>query len=112
MTAIAYLTATGGRLGDVKGDATERGREGSIPLLSVAHAVETPIDPATGQASGRRQHRPIVVTKRIDQASPRLLEALVTNGSTRASRSPCGGRPPRAPGPITSSRFRTRPSSA
>ena len=79
MAAIAYLTAHGQKQGDIKGGATEKGREGSIPLISVAYEVDAPFDSATGQASGKRVHKPIMIVKVIDQASPRLLQALVTN---------------------------------
>jgi type VI secretion system secreted protein Hcp len=79
MAAIAYLTVHGQKQGDIKGGATEKGREGSIPLISVAYEVDAPFDSATGRASGKRVHKPITIVKVIDQASPRLLEALVTN---------------------------------
>jgi type VI secretion system secreted protein Hcp len=79
MAALAYLTVHGQKQGDIKGGATEKGREGSIPLISVAYEVDAPFDSATGQASGKRVHKPITIVKVIDQASPRLLQALVTN---------------------------------
>ena len=79
MAPIAYLTARGQKQGDIKGGATEKGREGSIPLISVAYDVETPLDPASGLPTGKRVHKPITVVKVIDQATPTLLQALVTN---------------------------------
>ena len=41
--------------------------------------VLSPRDPATGQASGRRVHSPIVFTKEWGAASPQIYQALVTN---------------------------------
>ena len=79
MALIAYLTLRGQKQGDIKGGATEKGREGSIPLISVAYDVETPLDPASGLPTGKRVHKPIRVVKVIDQATPKLLQALVTN---------------------------------
>jgi type VI secretion system secreted protein Hcp len=79
MTTIAYLTLRGQKQGDIKGGATEKGREGSIPLISVAYRVETPHDPVSGLPTGKRLHSPITVVKVIDQATPRLLQALVSN---------------------------------
>jgi type VI secretion system secreted protein Hcp len=79
MAMIAYLTARGQKQGDIKGGATEKEREGSIPLISVAYDVETPLDPASGLPTGKRVHKPITVVKFIDQATPTLLQALVTN---------------------------------
>ena len=75
----AYLTLRGQKQGDIKGGATKKGREGSIPLISVAYEVETPLDPASGLPTGKRVHKPITVVKVIDQASPKLLQAFVTN---------------------------------
>src|SRR5256885_1757279 len=39
----------------------------------------SPRDVATGHASGKRIHKPIVFTKEWDAASPKLFQALVTN---------------------------------
>ena len=79
MLATAFLTARGARQGDIKGDVTLKGREGSIALVSVAHALDAPYDAATGQMSGKRQHKPVMVATRIDQATPRLIAAMVAN---------------------------------
>jgi type VI secretion system secreted protein Hcp len=75
----AYLVMRVQKQGDIKGGATEKGREGSIPLISVAYDVETPLDPASGLPTGKRVHKPIAVVKVIDQATPKLLQALVTD---------------------------------
>jgi type VI secretion system secreted protein Hcp len=79
MATTAYLTVHGQKQGEIKGGATEKGREGWIPLISVAYGVESPRDPASGLPTGRRVHTPITVVKVIDQASPNLLQALVAN---------------------------------
>jgi len=79
MAAMAYLTAVGARQGDIKGDVTLRGREGSVALVSVSHEIDTPYDVATGHISGKRQHKPLVVIALLDRATPKLYQALVTN---------------------------------
>jgi type VI secretion system secreted protein Hcp len=79
MAAIAYLTAKGQRQGDIVGGVTEKGREGSIALSAVAYELAAPYDQATGQITGKRQHKPVSIVKSIDQASPQLLQAWVTN---------------------------------
>ncbi|HME84143.1 MAG TPA: type VI secretion system tube protein TssD [Roseiarcus sp.] len=79
MATIAYLTARGEKQGDIKGDVTAKGREGSIALISVSYQVESPVDPATGHVTGKRIHKPVTIVKVIDQATPKLVEALVTN---------------------------------
>jgi type VI secretion system secreted protein Hcp len=50
-----------------------------IPVLSFNMAVTSPRDAATGQASGKRQHKPIVVGLPWDNASPKLFSAMVNN---------------------------------
>ena len=79
MPIIGYLAARGQKQGDIKGGATEKGREGSIPLISVAYDVERSFDPGSGQPTGKRVHKPISVVKVIDRATPTLLQALVSN---------------------------------
>lgn len=79
MSTTAYLTLTGKAQGAIKGNVTATDREGAIALLSVGYEISTPFDATTGQASGKRQHKPIVVTKAIDETSPNLLKALVAN---------------------------------
>lgn len=38
-----------------------------------------PTDPATGQVSGKRQHKPLTFTKQWGAASPQIFQAAVTN---------------------------------
>jgi type VI secretion system secreted protein Hcp len=81
---IAYLTLKGAKQGDIKGSVTQKGREGMIALISVSYGVETPIDAASGEASGKRQHQPVRITKEVDQTTPQLFEALVINETLTA----------------------------
>ena len=53
----AYLTLRGQKQGDIKGGATKKGREGSIPLISVAYEVERRLDWASGLPTGKRIHQ-------------------------------------------------------
>jgi type VI secretion system secreted protein Hcp len=48
-------------------------------VLELEYAVNTPYDVATGQASGKRQHKPLTIVKEWGAASPQLYQALVTN---------------------------------
>jgi type VI secretion system secreted protein Hcp len=79
MAMTAYLTIKGTKQGDIKGGVTDKGREGSIAVIAVSYQIETPLDPASGGATGKRQHKPITITKAIDAATPNLFQALVTN---------------------------------
>lgn len=79
MALNAYLKLRGQKQGDIKGSVTQKGREGKIMVIAVSHDVVSPRDAATGQATGKRQHRPLIITKEVDRASPLLSSALVNN---------------------------------
>ena len=53
--------------------------QGSTEVIGYSHGIISPRDPATGQATGKRQHEPIVIQKEIDRSSPLLFKALVQN---------------------------------
>jgi type VI secretion system Hcp family effector len=48
-------------------------------LLTFSYGVESPRDISTGQASGKRQHQPIVITKEWGASLPQLFQALWSN---------------------------------
>jgi type VI secretion system secreted protein Hcp len=66
---------------DVKGESTQvsMGREGSIECISYEESVSAARETGTNMVTGRRQHQPIRIVKRIDSASPLLMKALVEN---------------------------------
>lgn len=74
-----YLKVKGSKQGDIKGDVTEKGKEGLIKTITFEHEVTSPRDMASGQASGKRQHKPLIITKEIDKSSPLLMAALTKN---------------------------------
>ena len=51
----------------------------SIPLIAVSHEVVSPRDPATGQATGKRQHKPFTMTMQWGATTPKFITALTTN---------------------------------
>jgi type VI secretion system secreted protein Hcp len=75
----AYLKLTGTRTGTVQGSVTQKGREGKIAVIAVAHEIVAPRDAATGLPSGKRQHQPLTITKELDRASVPLRSMLVNN---------------------------------
>jgi type VI secretion system secreted protein Hcp len=79
MALNAYLTLTGETQGEIKGSATQAGREDSIVVTAVDHQFNSPRDAATGLPTGRRQHQPIVITKELDRSSPLLAAVLARN---------------------------------
>jgi len=79
MALNAYMRLTGETQGEIIGPVTLRGREDSIQVIAVNHNVNSPRDAASGLPSGKRQHKPLTITKEIDMASPLLMNILVNN---------------------------------
>lgn len=74
-----YVTIEGTRQGAFKGESVREAHKDKIAGLSYSHEITSPRDIATGQASGKRQHGPITITKEWGPSSPQLFQALVTN---------------------------------
>ena len=60
----------------VEGDGESHGESGFTDCLAFADGITTDQAP-TGRSLGRRHPEPIVVRKRIDRTTPRLLESAV-----------------------------------
>ena len=79
MALNAYLKLKAQKQGDIKGSVTQKGREGQIMVIAVSHEIVSPRDSASGLPTGKRQHKPFVITKEIDKSTPLLFNALVNN---------------------------------
>jgi type VI secretion system secreted protein Hcp len=79
MALNAYLKLKGQKQGMIKGSVTQKGREGKIMVIAVSHEIVSPRDAASGLPTGKRQHKPFVITKELDKSSPLLYNALVNN---------------------------------
>ena len=79
MALNAYLTLTGETQGKIDGSCTQAGREFAIEVYGWTHEVDSPRDAASGLPTGKRQHKPITVTKEIDKSTPLLMNVLVNN---------------------------------
>jgi type VI secretion system secreted protein Hcp len=55
------------------------GTQATIDVLKFEQGIVSPRDVASGQATGKRQYKPIMITKRIDASTPLLLQACATN---------------------------------
>lgn len=75
----AYLKLKGQKQGDIKGSVTQKGREGAIKVISVSHEIVSPRDPQSGLPTGKRQHKPMVITKELDKSTPLLYSAMSKN---------------------------------
>ena len=77
------LTMTGTKQGKIKGSNTKK--EGDLDFSqgvechSFSYSVTVPYDSRSGHSSGQRSHKPLTITREVDSASPKLLQALCTN---------------------------------
>ena len=73
------------RIEEYPGSSEKEGREGTSDVFAVDHELIVPFDPATGAATGVRQHKPLTVLKVIDKATPGLHKALTTGQNLRTA---------------------------
>lgn len=79
MALNAYLKLKGQKSGEIKGSVTQKGREGKIMVIAASHDLMSPRDPASGLPTGKRMHKPFVITKELDKSSPLLYRVFATN---------------------------------
>ena len=77
-TVHLYLKSNGA---DVAGDSSQvsLGRENSIECIYFESGVVTAREAGSAIATGRRQHQPVLIRKRIDKSSPLIAKALCNN---------------------------------
>ncbi|MEQ1621765.1 MAG: type VI secretion system tube protein TssD [Methylococcales bacterium] len=57
-------------------------KTGAFPIIyanAVSYSVISPRDAASGLPTGKRQHKPVTITKPMSEASPLLFNAIATN---------------------------------
>jgi type VI secretion system secreted protein Hcp len=74
-----HMWLTGEAQGEIHGSCTVAGREDSIGVIGFEHSVISSRDEASGLPTGKRQHSPITITKRIDKSTPLIYRVLVSN---------------------------------
>ena len=79
LTIVGAVQGTMTVTGQTQGAITGGGPNGAIEIEGLTHDVVSPRDPASGLPTGKRLHKPIVITKEIDRSTPLLLQALFTN---------------------------------
>lgn len=81
MALNAFALLKGKSQGEIKGESTQRGehRDDALEIYGWNHEVISPRDAASGLPTGKRQHKPLQIIKKIDKASPLLMNALCTN---------------------------------
>ena len=84
MALNAYLTILAEKQGPIRGSVTHKGREGKILVFAVMHEIVCPRDPASGRPTGKRVHKPFIVTKELDRSTPLLYSVLTNNENIKA----------------------------
>jgi type VI secretion system secreted protein Hcp len=79
MSVKVFVTVTGADKKLFKGESLQKGFENKIPVVGLDFGFLVPHDPASGQASGKRQHQPIVFTKEWGASSSRFYAAAYAN---------------------------------
>jgi type VI secretion system secreted protein Hcp len=74
-----FMKATGQKTGAFLGDSTQRLHESETVVLAYSYELVSPRDAASGLPTGKRQHKPIQITKVLSSNSPQFLNALSTN---------------------------------
>jgi type VI secretion system secreted protein Hcp len=86
----AYMAIEGSKQGlitkdtftqDSVGKIYQQGHEDEILVQAFEHQVIRPTDPQSGQPTGDRVHKPLMITKVFDRSSPLLFSALTTGES-------------------------------
>lgn len=72
-----YVSIKGTKQGQFKGESPNPNLRDKMVALKFTYEVTSPRDAATGMVSGKRQHKPVVITKEWGAASPQLFQALV-----------------------------------
>jgi type VI secretion system secreted protein Hcp len=75
--AVGTVSLRGAQQGQIGGG--QDGTTAAMEILGFSHEIVSPRDAASGLPTGKRQHKPITITKELDAASPQLFQALVNN---------------------------------
>jgi type VI secretion system secreted protein Hcp len=79
MAYEAYMKCKFNKQGASKGESPKKDRKDWISVLAFNFEVQSPRDAATGQASGKRQYKPVRFLKEWGAASPQLMTACARN---------------------------------
>ncbi|WPO98712.1 Hcp family type VI secretion system effector [Pseudomonas sp. HR96] len=69
----------------LKGSVDVQGRQGSIEVLALDHALSIPTDNNSGKLTGTRIHEPLRFTKEVDASSAYLYKAVSTGQSLHSA---------------------------
>lgn len=87
MPTPCYVSITGKTQGNITagaftadsvGNIFVQGHEDEMLVQQVKHQVHVPTDPQSGQPSGQRAHKPMILTVALNKAVPLLYNALAS----------------------------------
>ena len=84
MSYQIFVTVVGAKQGTFKGEEPGRGSTNRIPLVGFDYGVAAPYDPASGLITGRRQHKPVTLTKPWGVSTPQFLSAAYANETLKS----------------------------
>ncbi|MBC7875487.1 MAG: type VI secretion system tube protein Hcp [Ferruginibacter sp.] len=73
------LSAEGTKQGKFKGESTKSKFSDRSEIAGYVQEVSSPRDAASGMATGKRTHQPVLVLKQSGAASPQFFQALTSN---------------------------------
>lgn len=73
------MTVEGVKQGAFKGESLNKRYSNKMEVAGYLHEISSPRDVATGQASGKRTHQPLIILKPTGAASPQFFQAATTN---------------------------------
>ena len=79
---MIYLTTKGQKQGEFKADVAKSGKgltEKMIIIHSFDYGVKSPLDISSGHSMGKRQHKPVTLTKNPGPSTINFLTAICTN---------------------------------
>jgi len=79
MPMQAYMSVKGRKQGQFHSETAQNKRKDSIPILAFQMGLVSPRDGASGQATGKRMYKPVIITKEWGASSPQGLTACSTN---------------------------------
>ncbi len=65
--------------GKFKGESIRNNSKEKSEIIGYLYEITSPRDVATGQASGKRAHQPVLILKPFGASSPQFFQALTTN---------------------------------
>ncbi|MCB9681150.1 MAG: type VI secretion system tube protein Hcp [Alphaproteobacteria bacterium] len=78
MALVVHMSVEGKSQGLISEKCSQQeGREDTIQVFQIDHAIDIPKDKQSGRIIGQRFHAPVEICKEIDRSSPMLAQALV-----------------------------------